>query len=252
MLFQGFLLFWGMYDKIIPAGNVKSRKHWVMVMNRIDYSKLTQEIIDSHREDACPPSLLLHSCCAPCSSYVIEYLSGYFRITVFYYNPNIYPDEEYHFRARQQQEFIKAFPAKNPVDFIEGDYDTGRFYEFAMPLAHEPERGERCRQCYYLRLSETARRACEGGFDYFATTLTISPQKDACALNTEGYRAGEAYGVRYLPSDFKKKNGYLRSVQISREYDMYRQDYCGCVYSKRDRTDAKGCGFTEAEPGEYL
>ncbi|MBQ3787162.1 MAG: epoxyqueuosine reductase QueH, partial [Lachnospiraceae bacterium] len=211
------------------------------------------------------------------SSYVIEYLSEFFLITVFYYNPNIYPEEEYRFRAKQQQEFIKKFPAKNPVDFIEGDYDTEHFYEFARPLAHEPERGERCRQCYYMRLHETALRARDGGFDYFATTLTISPQKDAQTINTEGYRAAEAirilagisefesvmsfgsedaygsakplkgmdasetigeidsFGVQYLPSDFKKKNGYLRSVQISREYEMYRQDYCGCVYSQRDR-----------------
>ena len=186
-----------------------------------------------HRGEGSPPSLLLHSCCAPCSSYVIEYLSEFFLITVFYYNPNIYPEEEYRFRAKQQQEFIKAFPAKHPVSFIEGDYDTGRFYEFARPLADEPERGERCVKCYYLRLAETARRARDGGFDYFATTLTISPQKDAHTINTEGFRAGEAFGAVYLPSDFKKKNGYLRSVQISREYEMYRQDYCGCVYSQR-------------------
>lgn len=220
-------------------------------MNRIDYSKLTQEIIDRHRGDEHPPTLLLHSCCAPCSSYVIEYLSEFFLITVFYYNPNIYPEEEYRFRAKQQQEFIKKFPAKNPVDFIEGDYDTEHFYEFARLLAHEPERGERCRQCYYMRLHETALRARDGGFDYFATTLTISPQKDAHTINTEGYRAAkmirsveptdaseaigeiDSFGVQYLPSDFKKKNGYLRSVQISREYEMYRQDYCGCVYSTR-------------------
>ena len=234
-------------------------------MNRIDYSKLTQEIIDRHRGDEHPPTLLLHSCCAPCSSYVIEYLSEFFLSTVFYYNPNIYPEEEYRFRAKQQQEFIKKFPSKNPVNFIEGDYDTERFYGFARPLAHEPERGERCRRCYYMRLYETARRASDGGFDYFATTLTISPQKDAHTINTEGYRAAEmirsvdgidasetagvaetvgasetvgetdSSGVQYLPSDFKKKNGYLRSVQISREYEMYRQDYCGCVYSQRDR-----------------
>jgi hypothetical protein len=182
-----------------------------------------------------PPALLLHSCCAPCSSYVLEYLSRYFRITVFYYNPNIYPDSEYLMRVREQQEFIRRFPAKYPIDFIEGAYDTARFYEMAHGMEELPEGGERCFRCYELRLRETAALAAERGYDYFTTTLSISPLKNADKLNEIGGMLAEEYGVSYLYSDFKKKNGYKRSTELSREYGMYRQDYCGCVYSWRQR-----------------
>jgi hypothetical protein len=181
------------------------------------------------------PALLLHSCCAPCSSYVLEYLSQYFRITVFYYNPNIYPDSEYLMRVREQQEFIRRFPAKYPIDFIEGAYDTARFYEMAHGMEELPEGGERCFRCYELRLRETAALAAERGYDYFTTTLSISPLKNADKLNEIGGMLAEEYGVSYLYSDFKKKNGYKRSTELSREYGMYRQDYCGCVYSWRQR-----------------
>jgi hypothetical protein len=181
------------------------------------------------------PALLLHSCCAPCSSYVLEYLSQYFRITVFYYNPNIYPDSEYLMRVREQQEFIRRFPAKYPIDFIEGAYDTARFYEMAHGMEELPEGGERCFRCYELRLRETAALAAERGYDYFTTTLSISPLKNADKLNEIGGMLAEEYGVPYLYSDFKKKNGYKRSTELSREYGMYRQDYCGCVYSWRQR-----------------
>jgi predicted adenine nucleotide alpha hydrolase (AANH) superfamily ATPase len=182
-----------------------------------------------------PPVLLLHSCCAPCSSYVLEYLSQYFRITVFYYNPNIYPDSEYLMRVREQQEFIRRFPAKYPIDFIEGAYDTARFYEMAHGMEELPEGGERCFRCYELRLRETAALAAERGYNYFTTTLSISPLKNADKLNEIGGMLAEEYGVSYLYSDFKKKNGYKRSTELSREYGMYRQDYCGCVYSWRQR-----------------
>ncbi len=199
-----------------------------------NYQHQTENIISQHQSAGETPTLLLHSCCAPCSSYVLEYLSESFKITVFYYNPNIYPDEEYFHRVREQQEFIKKFPAKNPISFIEGEFDKHRFYETVKGMENMREGGERCFACYELRLREAAECAKEQGMNYFCTTLSISPLKNAKKLNEIGQRLAEEYGVRYLPSDFKKKNGYKRSVEISREYGMYRQDYCGCVFSMRD------------------
>ncbi len=189
--------------------------------------------------DSRPPRLLLHSCCAPCSTYCIEALSEFFEITVFYYNPNIYPEEEYRKRAAEQKHFIEIFPTRHPVHFLEGDYETGRFYAQSKGLEDEPERGRRCRACFELRLSEAAKAAARIGADFFTTTLTISPLKDAALLNTIGKEAGESCGVPFLPSDFKKKNGYLRSCEISREYGMYRQDYCGCIFSAKERERRK-------------
>lgn len=181
------------------------------------------------------PTLLLHSCCAPCSSYVLEYLSGYFAITVFYYNPNIWPEEEYDKRVEEQKTFVSRFPTKHPVSFLEGNYDTDRFYEIARGLEQVPEGGERCFRCYELRLRETAAHARALGMDYFTTTLSISPLKNAAKLNEIGLALAEEYGVAYLVSDFKKKDGFKRSVELSQEYGIYRQDYCGCVFSKRQR-----------------
>ncbi len=178
------------------------------------------------------PRLLLHACCAPCNSYVLEYLSAYFSITVFYYNPNIFPEEEYTKRQEELVRFLSCFPTRNPVSFLAGPYDKDRFYALAKGLEHEPEGGERCRRCYELRLQESARVAKEGGFDYFTTTLSISPYKKADVLNEIGQRLGAAYGVPYLVSDFKKKNGYNRSIALSREYNLYRQNYCGCEFSR--------------------
>lgn len=200
-------------------------------MNRINYQKELDKVIESLSQQEKVPTLLLHSCCAPCSSYVLEYLSDYFGITVFYYNPNIYPDEEYEMRVREQQRFIRAFPAKHPIDFIEGAYDKERFYEMARGLEAVPEGGQRCFQCYELRLREAGELAKARGFDYFTTTLSISPMKNAEKLNEIGLRLADELGVAYLCSDFKKRNGYKRSTELSREYGMYRQDYCGCVYS---------------------
>ncbi len=188
-------------------------------------------------EEGRVPKLLLHSCCAPCSSYVLEYLSSFFKITVFYYNPNIYPPGEYAFRAKEQERFIGELPTKYPVQFMEGIYEPERFYEIARGLEDAPERGERCHRCYRLRLAETAEQAARGGFDYFTTTLSISPMKDANVLNAIGGEIAEEYGIKYLFSDFKKKNGYLRSTELSREYGMYRQNYCGCVYSIRAKDE---------------
>jgi len=209
-------------------------------VNKINYQRELDQLIEEIEAEGKVPTLLLHSCCAPCSSYCIEYLSQFFAITVFYYNPNIYPDEEYFHRVKEQQRFISEFPTKHPVSFIEGDFEKDRFYsEVAKGLEKEPERGARCTKCFELRLGETAKRAAAEGMDYFATTLTISPMKDVELLNTIGAAMGERYGVEYLATEFRKKNGYLRSTQISKEYDMYRQDYCGCVYSFQEREAQK-------------
>lgn len=182
------------------------------------------------------PKLFLHSCCAPCSSYVIEYLSGYFDITVFYYNPNISESEEYKKRVREQQRFICEFPSINRLDFIEGDYEPEVYFKAVKGMEKCREGGERCFECYRLRLEKTAAMAKKlGGYDYFTTTLTISPLKDSARLNEIGYALSLEYGVPYLLSDFKKKEGYKRSVQLSKEYNLYRQNYCGCIYSRESR-----------------
>ncbi len=197
-----------------------------------NFQKELEKKIDGFVREGKVPRLLLHSCCAPCSSYVIEYLSQYFEITVFYYNPNISMEEEYKKRVAEQQRFIKEFPAKHKVSFIEGDYDTSVFYNTVKGYEKCKEGGERCFLCYELRLRETARRAVAGEYDYFTTTLTISPLKKSVKLNEIGYNLGMEYGVGYLLSDFKKKEGYKRSIELSKEYDLYRQNYCGCVYSR--------------------
>ncbi len=208
-------------------------------MNKVNYQKELDKIIKKLDEEGRVPSLLLHSCCGPCSSYCIEYLSQYFSITVFYYNPNIYPKEEYYTRVKEQEKFIEQFKTKHPVSFIEGDYDTDSFYDIAKGLEQEPEKGIRCHKCYELRLRRTAEVAKEKGFDFFTTTLTISPMKESQVLNEIGQKVAEEIGVEWLVSDFKKKEGYKRSTELAREYDMYRQDYCGCVYSYRDRQAQK-------------
>ncbi|GAA6492026.1 MAG TPA: epoxyqueuosine reductase QueH [Candidatus Bariatricus faecipullorum] len=202
---------------------------------RINYQKELDKILEELERTGKVPRLLLHSCCAPCSSYVLEYLSKYFRITVFYYNPNIWPEEEYGKRVEEQRRFAGELQTRYPVSFVEGRYEKERFYEMARGLENVREGGERCFRCYRLRLEETARRAAEGGFDYFTTTLSISPMKNAQKLNETGLELAEIYQVPYLVSDFKKKDGYRRSVELSREYGLYRQDYCGCIYSKRER-----------------
>lgn len=198
----------------------------------INYQKELEKIIDANRKLNKIPTLLLHSCCAPCSSYVLEYLSEYFKITVYYYNPNIYPSDEYYKRVKEQQDFISKFNVKNPVDFIEGKYDTDSFYSTVKGHENDKEGTERCFLCYNLRLEETAKIAKERNFDYFTTTLSISPYKKAQKLNEIGKELESKYGIKYLFSDFKKKNGYKRSIELSRQYYLYRQDYCGCVYSK--------------------
>lgn len=205
-------------------------------MNQRNYQKELNGTIEKLVEAGRTPRLLLHSCCAPCSSYVLEYLSEYFSVTVFYYNPNIFPAEEYEKRVKEQEALILRLPAKHRISFLEGPYEQERFYEMAKGLELEPEGGERCFRCYHLRLLEAAQMARAGAFDYFTTTLSISPLKDAEKLNEIGEKLAREYGVAYLNSDFKKRNGYKRSIELSREYGLYRQDYCGCVYSLRERS----------------
>ena len=180
--------------------------------NKRNYQRELEQILEELKKEGKVPKLFLHSCCAPCSSYVLEYLSEYFEITVFYYNPNIYPPREYEERAREQKRFIEQFPARYPISYVEGKYDTKRFYEMAKGLEHIPEGGERCFRCYELRMREAAMLAKEGGYDFFTTTLSISPLKNAQKLNEIGEALQSELGIRHLPSDFKKKGGYQRST----------------------------------------
>lgn len=186
-------------------------------------------------EQGIHPRLLLHSCCAPCSSAVLERLTGAFDITVFYYNPNIAPEEEFFHRTEEQKRLIASIPHVGSIDFLCGNYDSERFYRVARGFEAAPEGGERCTRCFTLRLGETARLARKMGFDYFTTTLSISPLKDAQRLNQIGGTLAERFGVQYLFSDFKKKDGYRRSCALSEQYGLYRQDYCGCIFSRRER-----------------
>lgn len=190
------------------------------------------------------PRLLLHSCCAPCSSYVLEYLSRYFFITVLYYNPNISPESEFLRRMEEQQRLIQEMPLSHPVEFRAGTYAPEQFAAIARGHETDPEGGARCRACYRMRLEETARIAADEGFDYFTTTLSISPLKNAAVLNTLGGELAKQYEVAYLYSDFKKREGFKRSCVLSQEYGLYRQDYCGCRYSK-DVADARRIAAAE-------
>lgn len=206
-------------------------------MNKINYQKKTDEIIEKERKADRLPSLLLHCCCAPCSSYTLEYLSHFFSITVFYYNPNISPESEYQKRKAELLRLIGEMPFENRVQFLDCGYDSSEFYNIARGLENCPEGGERCFKCYALRLERTAKLAAEKDFDYFCTTLSISPLKNAAKINEIGYEIGEKYGAEWLPSDFKKREGYKRSIELSREYNLYRQNFCGCIYSKREEND---------------
>lgn len=200
----------------------------------MNYQKELEKLILKLQKEEKVPRLLLHSCCAPCSSYVLEYLSEYFEITVLYYNPNIFPEGEYAKRIVEQQTLIYDMRVKHPISFVAGNYDREKFFAMAKGLEREREGGERCFRCYRLRMEETAKLAKEGEFDYFTTTLSISPMKNAEKLNEIGNEIAKEYGVSYLQSDFKKKNGYKRSIELSKEYGLYRQDYCGCEFSFRN------------------
>ncbi|MDD4796332.1 MAG: epoxyqueuosine reductase QueH [Eubacteriales bacterium] len=193
------------------------------------------------------PSLLLHSCCAPCSSYVLEYLTRYFRITLLYDNPNIAPRQEHDRRLAEQRTLLDALTLPYPVALLEGAYEPEAFDRLARGREEEPEGGARCAACYALRLQRTAKAAAEGGFDYFTTTLSISPHKDAAVLDNIGRRLADEYGVAYLPADFKKRGGYRRSVELSAQYGLYRQDYCGCEFSRRQARQRRQAAKTPAQ-----
>lgn len=198
-----------------------------------NYQKELDKLIENI-PDGEVPTLLLHACCAPCSSYCLEYLSQYFKITLYYYNPNIYPESEYFHRTREASRLIESMKFKNPVSFLEGEFNPKDFYDCVKGYEKEKEGGERCFRCYRLRLESTAKLAKEMGFDYFTTTLSISPLKKADKINEIGEELAAIYNVKHLPGDFKKKNGYKRSTELSKEYGLYRQNYCGCVFSQRD------------------
>lgn len=199
-------------------------------MNKINYQLELDKVID--KLDGRVPRLLLHSCCAPCSSYTLKYLSQFFDITVYYYNPNISPQEEFDKRFNEQKRLIDAMPTQHKVDLVLGEYCYDNFLEIARGLEDAREGGERCFKCYRLRLEKTAQLAKKQGYDYFCTTLSISPLKNSQKLNEIGYEVAKKYGVEWLPSDFKKREGYKQSIELSKEYNLYRQNFCGCVYSK--------------------
>ena len=201
-------------------------------MNKINYQKELDRIIEKNGDTK--PRLLIHSRCAPFISEVSEYLIEYFDITVFYFNPNISPESEYVKRVNEVKRLIAEMPSCSQVRFMEGRYEPQEFYSCAKGLEEEPEGGERCLKCFRLRLKEAARAAKEINADYVCTTLTISPLKNADNLNRIGKEEAEKLGIKWLPSDFKKKNGYKRSIELSDEYNLFRQNYCGCVFSKRD------------------
>ncbi|MBR1814520.1 MAG: epoxyqueuosine reductase QueH [Lachnospiraceae bacterium] len=210
-------------------------------MNKRNYQRELEAIIGDPASKG--KAVFLHSCCAPCSSYCMEYLCRVFRLTVFYYNPNIFPEEEYRLRAAEEKRLIEAYNAEIregkregfPIQIVEGEYQPERYFAIAKGYETVPEGGERCFRCFALRLSETAKAAKEAGMDYFSTTLTISPLKNAEKLNEIGEELGKEYGVPWLPCDFKKKNGYKRSIELSAQYGLYRQNFCGCVFSKNQR-----------------
>lgn len=203
-------------------------------MNRRNYQRELEEIIRRNEASGAIPKLLLHVCCAPCSSYCLEYLTPHFDVAVFYYNPNIDSEQEYLRRAEEERRLLRELPLGRPVRFLEGPYEPERFHLMAEGHEREAEGGERCGLCYELRLRKTAETALRLGFQFFTTTLTISPLKSAERLNSIGEKVGKERGLPFLPSDFKKKDGYRRSVELSRLHGLYRQDYCGCSYSRAE------------------
>lgn len=196
----------------------------------VDYQKLLNGILEGLEDNV--PSLLLHSCCAPCSTYCLEYLSQYFNITVFYYNPNIDTDTEYAKRAAEQRRLIALMPTKHPISTVVWEYEPCKYYEKVAGTENEKEGGARCAKCFDLRLSAAASYAKDRGFDYFASTLTVSPHKNARLINEIGQENAKIFEVEWLPNDFKKRNGFKRGTVLSKEYELYRQDYCGCIFSK--------------------
>lgn len=204
----------------------------ISMNTKINYQLLLDQELNKIKDLDPPKKLLLHSCCGPCSTYVLQYLSDYFEICVLYYNPNIFPDEEYIFRKEEQKDLIEKMPARYGISFVDPGHREEDFYGAIKGLEGEKEGGGRCRVCFDLRLDYAGKYALDHGFDYFTTTLTISPHKNSQILNQIGGEIGEKYGVKYLFSDFKKREGFKRSVELTESYGMYRQDYCGCEFSK--------------------
>lgn len=200
----------------------------------INYDNVFKDIIKNIKGTPC---VLLHSCCAPCSSQVLARLSDYFLVTVLYYNPNIEPFSEYEKRKEEQKRFIKSFPSKNQISFLDCDYENEKFKIIAKGLENIPEGGERCHKCYTLRMEKTAVLAKENNFDYFCTTLSVSPFKNSRVLNEIGNMLEKKYDIKYLYSDFKKEDGYKKSIEYSKKYNLYRQNYCGCIYSKENKKE---------------
>ena len=214
---------------------------------KVNYQIEMEKELSRIQREGRRPRLLLHSCCAPCSSAVLERLTEVFDITVFFYNPNIAPEEEFVHRVEEQARFIAEMPKRGTIELIRGEYDDDAFYAMSKGLENVPEGGERCTRCFRLRLGKTAQLAKQQAFDYFTTTLSISPLKDAQRLNAIGAELAAQFGVPYLFSDFKKKNGYRRSCELSAEYGLYRQDYCGCIYSQLERERQKENVNTKGE-----
>lgn len=214
--------------------------------------KELDRLLDRLSKEGRRPRLLLHGCCAPCSSYVLEYLSRTFAITLYYYNPNISPKDEYERRVQEVQRLLREEPEAKSVRFKEGPYDPERFFERAKGHEQEPEGGARCFACYQLRLEQAAAAALAGGYDYFTTTLSISPYKNAEKLNELGGQIAQTVGIPYLYSDFKKRDGYRRSIELSKQYGLYRQDYCGCVFSAAERERQRAALQTEPENDEKI
>ncbi len=214
-------------------------KYTMVILMKTNYQIMLDKELENILKENKRPSLLLHACCAPCSSYVLEYLNKYFDITVFFYNPNISPESEFTYRLAELNRLIDEASYENIVNVISPEYDSSVFFEMAKGMENLPEGGERCFKCYELRLRESAKAAKQLGFDYFTTTLSISPHKNAQKLNEIGEKLSTEFGVKYLYSDFKKKNGYKRSCELSEKHRLYRQDYCGCVFSKAARQEQK-------------
>ncbi|MBR5339532.1 MAG: epoxyqueuosine reductase QueH [Lachnospiraceae bacterium] len=210
-----------------------------MSLKNKNYDQLMEEALNARASSQYVPRLLLHACCAPCSSAVLERLSPHFRITVLYYNPNIFPEDEYRKRVEELKRLVSESDYPNPVEVLEGLYEPERFFSCVKGLENEPEGGKRCAECFRLRLKEAVRAAREGAYDYVTTTLTISPQKNVDLLNRIGEEEALKAGVTWLPSAFRKKGGYQRSIELSKEHGLYRQDFCGCVYSKATRDREK-------------
>lgn len=201
----------------------------------MNYQKKLDETLEQIVLENRVPKLLLHACCAPCSSYTLEYLSEFFEITVYYYNPNIHPENEYIRRINELKKFISEYKTKNKVTLIEENYDPKEYFNEIKGLENLGERTERCYKCYKFRMENAAKYAKNNNFDYFTTTLSISPYKNSDWINEIGSMLEDKYNIKYLYADLKKRNGYKRSLELSKDYGLYRQDYCGCIYSKQER-----------------